>query len=62
MKLRLDLQPDQQHAARSGYGETVVRPLLFSIGITSRAGRYGGTFAHKDIAFEFAGGVGADDK
>ena len=25
-----------------------------SIGITSSAGRYGGTFAHKDIAFEFA--------
>jgi len=25
-----------------------------AIGIISRAGRYGGTFAHKDIAFEFA--------
>ncbi len=25
-----------------------------SIGIISKAGRYGGTFAHKDIAFEFA--------
>lgn len=25
-----------------------------AIGIRSRAGRYGGTFAHKDIAFEFA--------
>ena len=25
-----------------------------SIGITSKSGRYGGTFAHKDIAFEFA--------
>ncbi len=24
-----------------------------AIGITSKAGRYGGTFAHKDIAFEF---------
>ena len=24
------------------------------VGIISRAGRYGGTFAHKDIAFEFA--------
>jgi hypothetical protein len=24
-----------------------------AIGITSQAGRYGGTFAHKDIAFEF---------
>ena len=25
-----------------------------SIGINSKAGRYGGTYAHKDIAFEFA--------
>ena len=25
-----------------------------SIGIVSKAGRYGGTYAHKDIAFEFA--------
>ncbi|MDF9828727.1 hypothetical protein M2133_000050 [Parabacteroides sp. PF5-6] len=25
-----------------------------SKGITARTGRYGGTFAHKDIAFEFA--------
>ena len=25
-----------------------------AIGLVSKAGRYGGTFAHKDIAFEFA--------
>jgi len=25
-----------------------------AVGITSKSGRYGGTFAHKDIAFEFA--------
>ena len=25
-----------------------------AIGIISKSGRYGGTFAHKDIAFEFA--------
>jgi len=25
-----------------------------SIGIITKAGRYGGTFAHKDLAFEFA--------
>ena len=25
----------------------------YAIGITSKAGRYGGTYAHKDIAFEF---------
>lgn len=28
-----------------------------AIGIQSKAGRYGGTFAHKDIAFEFASWV-----
>lgn len=25
----------------------------YSIGLVAKAGRYGGTFAHKDIAFEF---------
>jgi hypothetical protein len=25
-----------------------------AIGLTAKAGRYGGTYAHKDIAFEFA--------
>ncbi|GHT65440.1 hypothetical protein FACS1894110_07320 [Spirochaetia bacterium] len=25
-----------------------------AIGITAKAGRYGGTYAHKDIAFQFA--------
>lgn len=27
---------------------------MSSIGIVSKAGRYGGTYAHPDIAFEFA--------
>ena len=31
-------------------------------GITSRAGRYGGTYAHKDIAFEFASWVSVEFK
>lgn len=33
-----------------------------AIGITSKAGRYGGTYAHKDIAFEFASWVSAEFK
>ena len=33
-----------------------------AIGITSKAGRYGGTFAHKDIAFEFAAWVSVEFK
>lgn len=33
-----------------------------AIGIQSKAGRYGGTFAHKDIAFEFASWVSVEFK
>ena len=33
-----------------------------AIGITSQAGRYGGTFAHQDIAFEFAAWVSVEFK
>jgi len=33
-----------------------------AIGITSRAGRYGGTYAHKDIAFDFASWVSVEFK
>ncbi len=33
-----------------------------AMGLTSTSGRYGGTFAHKDIAFEFASWVSAEFK
>lgn len=33
-----------------------------AIGIVSKAGRYGGTFAHLDIAFEFASWISAEFK
>ncbi len=33
-----------------------------AIGLVSRAGRYGGTFAHKDIAFEFAAWISVEFK
>ncbi len=33
-----------------------------AIGIISKAGRYGGTFAHKDIAFEFAAWISVEFK
>ena len=33
-----------------------------SIGLESKAGRYGGTFAHQDIAFEFASWVSVEFK
>jgi len=33
-----------------------------AIGLISRAGRYGGTYAHKDIAFEFASWISVEFK
>lgn len=33
-----------------------------AVGITSSAGRYGGTYAHKDIAFEFASWISVEFK
>jgi hypothetical protein len=33
-----------------------------AIGITSKAGRYGGTYAHRDIAFEFAAWISVEFK
>ncbi len=33
-----------------------------AIGISSKSGRYGGTFAHKDIAFEFASWISSEFK
>jgi len=33
-----------------------------AVGIYSKAGRYGGTFAHKDIAFEFASWISVEFK
>lgn len=33
-----------------------------SVGIVSKAGRYGGTYAHRDIAYEFASWISAEFK
>ena len=33
-----------------------------AIGITAKAGRYGGTYAHKEIAFEFASWISVEFK
>ncbi|MEK7441185.1 MAG: KilA-N domain-containing protein, partial [Chloroflexota bacterium] len=33
-----------------------------AIGLVSKAGRYGGTYAHKDIAFEFASWISVEFK
>ena len=33
-----------------------------TLGVGSKSGRYGGTFAHSDIAFEFASWISAEFK
>ena len=51
----------------SGYNAFTLSPQKWikttnAIGITSKSGRYGGTFAHKDIAFEFASWISTEFK
>ena len=52
---------------RSEPGRLIMTPTQWiermnAIGITSKAGRYGGTYAHSDIAFEFASWVSLEFK
>lgn len=53
--------------AQAGYNAFTLSPQKWidntnAIGIVSKAGRYGGTFAHSDIAFEFASWISAEFK
>lgn len=52
---------------QAGLPSFVLSPKLWvektnAIGIFSKAGRYGGTYAHKDIAFEFGSAISAEFK
>jgi hypothetical protein len=52
---------------RAGLNSFVLTPRQWiesthAIGLTSMAGRYGGTYAHKDIAFEFASWISVEFK
>jgi hypothetical protein len=52
---------------RAGLNSFVLTPRQWinatnAIGIVSRSGRYGGTYAHKDIAFEFASWISVEFK
>ena len=56
-----------QFRNESGLNTFVLSPKKWiesvnAIGITSKAGRYGGTYAHKDIAFEFASWISPEFK
>ena len=51
----------------AGYNSFALSPQKWidtthAIGIVSKSGRYGGTFAHSDIAFEFASWISAEFK
>lgn len=55
------------HTVRNESGRLVMTPSQWinkmgAIGITSKSGRYGGTYAHADIAFEFASWVSPEFK
>lgn len=55
------------HTVRNESGRLVMTPTRWieqtnAIGITSKAGRYGGTYAHTDIAFEFASWISPEFK
>ena len=57
----------EEFKIQSGSNSFVLTPKQWiektnAIGITSKAGRYGGTFAHRYIAFEFATWLSADFK
>lgn len=52
---------------RAGLNSFVLTPMQWieatkAIGLVSRRGRYGGTYAHKDIAFEFAAWISVEFK
>jgi hypothetical protein len=52
---------------KAGLNSFVLTPQQWTIatnavGIVSRSGRYGGTYAHKDIAFEFASWISVEFK
>lgn len=61
---RVDFEAVKNEAGSNAFVMTPTKwvELTGAIGITSKAGRYGGTFAHKDIAFEFASWVSVEFK
>lgn len=61
---RVDFEAVKTEAGSNAFVMTPTKwvELTGAIGVTSKAGRYGGTFAHKDIAFEFASWVSVEFK
>ncbi|NTV66889.1 MAG: KilA-N domain-containing protein [Chlorobaculum sp.] len=61
---RVEFEAVKNEAGRNSFVMTPTRwvELTGARGIVSKAGRYGGTYAHKDIAFEFASWVSVEFK
>jgi hypothetical protein len=61
---RVEFEAVKNHAGSNAFVMTPTKwvSLTGAIGIVSKAGRYGGTYAHKDIAFEFASWVSVEFK
>lgn len=61
---RVDFEAVRSEAGSNAFVLTPTKwvELTGAIGITAKAGRYGGTYAHKDIAFEFASWVSVEFK
>lgn len=65
--LEFNMVEFDQFKFESGSNSFVLSPQKWikstnAIGIRSKSGRYGGTFAHKDIAFEFASWISPEFK
>ncbi len=61
---RVEFDTVKNEAGRNAFVLTPTKwiALTKAIGIFSKSGRYGGTYAHKDIAFEFASWISAEFK
>lgn len=61
---RVEFEAVKNEAGDNGFVLTPQKwiTLTNAIGITSKSGRYGGTYAHSDIAFEFASWISPEFK
>ncbi|MBN4063515.1 KilA-N domain-containing protein [Cardiobacterium sp. AH-315-I02] len=61
---RIEFEAVKNEAGSNAFVMTPTKwhKLTNAMGIVSKSGRYGGTYAHKDIAFEFASWISAEFK
>ncbi len=61
---RVEFEAVKNESGRNAFVMTPAKwvEITGAIGVFSKAGRYGGTYAHKDIAFEFASWISVEFK